>query len=86
MARKPRVEYHGAFYGAIVRANQQQRIFKMTGTASPTANVWNFIASVMDFALFAYVLRSNPVHLLTETQSVPLSEMMQGSSSALKKR
>ncbi len=27
MARKPRVEYDGAFYHVIVRGNQQQRTF-----------------------------------------------------------
>jgi len=28
MARKPRIEYPGAFYHVIVRGNQRQRIFK----------------------------------------------------------
>jgi hypothetical protein len=28
MARKPRIEYEGAFYHVITRGNQKQKIFK----------------------------------------------------------
>ncbi|NWF76763.1 MAG: hypothetical protein HXY53_09405 [Nitrospirae bacterium] len=28
MARKPRIEYEGAFYHVITRGNQLQRVFK----------------------------------------------------------
>ena len=28
MPRKPRIEYEGAFYHAIMRGNQRQKIFK----------------------------------------------------------
>jgi REP element-mobilizing transposase RayT len=28
MARKPRIEYEGAFYHVITRGNQRQKIFK----------------------------------------------------------
>ena len=28
MARKPRIEYEGAFYHVITRGNQKQKVFK----------------------------------------------------------
>jgi REP element-mobilizing transposase RayT len=48
MARKPRVEFEGAFYHVIVRGNQRQKIFATIGTGLPISNASNTTASGTD--------------------------------------
>jgi REP element-mobilizing transposase RayT len=80
MARKPRIEFEGAFYHVIVRGNQRQKIFK------DSHDYLKYIYTLSDykkhykFLLYAYVLMKNHVHLLIETQEVPLSKILQGST------
>ena len=78
MARKPRVEYDGAFYHVIVRGNQQQRTFHDDQDRIAYLERLEHYRQRYGFRLFAYVLMSNHVHLLIETKSVPLSKIMQG--------
>jgi REP element-mobilizing transposase RayT len=78
MARKPRVEYEGAFYHVIVRGNQQQRTFHDDQDRIAYLERLEHYRQRHGFRLFAYVLMSNHVHLLLETKSVPLSKIMQG--------
>jgi putative transposase len=78
MARKPRIEFEGALYHVITRGNQRQRVFKDMG------DHWRYLKILADYkiryeyALYAYVLMSNHVHLLIETRETPLSKILQG--------
>jgi len=78
MARKPRVEYDGAFYHVIVRGNQRQRTFYDDPDRIAYLERIEHYRQRYGFRLYAYVLMSNHVHLLMETQNVALSEIMQG--------
>jgi len=78
MARKPRIEFEGALYHVITRGNQRQRVFK------DMEDHWRYLKILADYkiryeyALYAYVLMSNHVHLLIETRETPLSKILQG--------
>ena len=78
MARKPRVEYDGAFYHVIVRGNQQQRTFQDDQDRIAYLERLEHYRQRYGFRLFAFCLMSNHVHLLLETKTVPLSKIMQG--------
>lgn len=78
MARKPRIDYEGAFYHVIVRGNQRQRIFK---DATDYQKYLQFLSTYKQryrFFIYSYMLMSNHVHLLIEVQSNPLSKILQG--------
>jgi len=78
MARKPRIEYPGAFYHVMTRGNHKGAIFK------DDRDRLRFLQKVFEykerygFILYAYTLMKNHIHLLMETQDVPLSKIMQG--------
>jgi REP element-mobilizing transposase RayT len=74
MARKPRVEFDGAFCHVIVRGNQRQRTFHDDRDCQRYG-----------FRLYAYVLMANHVHLLIETKRVGLSKIMQGIQGSIPK-
>ncbi len=78
MARKPRVEFDGAFYHVIVRGNQRQRTFHDDPDRITYLERIEHYRQRYGFRLYAYVLMPNHVHLLMETKSVPLSKIMQG--------
>ena len=78
MARKPRVEYAGAFYHVIVQAISAKSYFAATPTANTIWNDSNITAGDMAFRVYAYVLMSNHVHMLVETGHVPLSKIIAG--------
>ncbi|MBI3066758.1 MAG: transposase [Deltaproteobacteria bacterium] len=78
MARKPRVEFDGAFYHVIVRGNQRQRTFQDDRDRAAYLQRIEHYRQRYGFRLYAYVLMSNHVHLLLETKSVALSKIMQG--------
>jgi putative transposase len=78
MARKPRVEYAGAFYHVICRGNQRQVIFRTDRDREYYLKQLEQYRRRYDFTVYAYVLMSNHVHLLIETGKVPLSKVMQG--------
>ncbi|MFZ5876932.1 MAG: transposase [Nitrospirota bacterium] len=77
MARKPRVEFAGAFYHVIARGNRRETLFH--DRADFTAYLTRVERYRQRDALtcYAYVLMSNHVHLLVETGVVPLSRTMQ---------
>jgi len=61
MARKPRIQFEGAFYHIIVRGNQRQDIF---GDESDRYRYLERLGIYKDkcgFLLYAYVLMSNHV-------------------------
>lgn len=78
MPRKPRIEYHGAFYHVITRGNQRQKIFKDAADFQKYLQLLAIYKNRYSYHLYAYVLMSNHVHLLIETGDVPLSKILQG--------
>jgi putative transposase len=78
MARKPRIEYEGAFYHVITRGNQRQRVFKDRDDYERYLTILADYKVRYDYVLYAYVLMSNHVHLLIETKEKPLSKILQG--------
>jgi REP element-mobilizing transposase RayT len=78
MARKPRVEFEGAFYHVIVRGNQHQKIFRDDRDRLVYLDRVEHYRQRYRFTIYAYVLMSNHVHLLLETGKTPLSKILQG--------
>lgn len=77
MARKPRIEFPGAFYHVITRGNNKQRIFVGDKDYSSFLERLNLYKERFRFILYAYALMPNHVHLLIETGKAPLSRVMQ---------
>lgn len=77
MARKPRIEFPGAFYHVITRGNNRQRIFADEEDYRSFLERLDFYKERFKFILYAYVLMPNHVHLLIETGEAPLSRIMQ---------
>jgi REP element-mobilizing transposase RayT len=77
MARRPRVEYPGAFYHVITRGNQRQRIFRDDRDRKKYLEILSSLKTQFSFRISAYVLMLNHVHLLVESGEVPLSRIMQ---------
>ncbi len=77
MARKPRIEYEGAFYHVITRGNQRQKISKDTADYQKYLQFLTICKNRYGFYLHAYVLMGNHVHLLIETRAKPLSKILQ---------
>ncbi|MDO8282839.1 MAG: transposase [Thermodesulfovibrionia bacterium] len=78
MARRPRIEFNGAFYHIIIRGNQKQKIFKGKNDFLKYLEILTGYKQRYKFLLYSYVLMSNHLHLLIETQSFPLSKILQG--------
>jgi len=78
MARKPRIEYPGAFYHVITRGNRRESIF------IDVQDRERFLKKLFEYkeryiyTLYAYTLMDNHIHLLIETGKEPLSKIMQG--------
>jgi putative transposase len=77
MARRPRIEYPGALYHVIARGNQRQRIFVDDSDRRHYLGLLLALKKTCSFHLYAYVLMHNHVHLLMETEKIPLSRIMQ---------
>ncbi|MFB3886935.1 MAG: transposase [Thermodesulfobacteriota bacterium] len=78
MARRPRIEFEGALYHVITRGNQRQRVF---GDVEDHERYLKILADYKvryEYALYAYVLMSNHIHVLIETRETPLSKILQG--------
>lgn len=78
MARKPRIEFPGAFYHVITRGNQQHKVFRAPEDQQKYLKVLTAYKERYGFLLYAYVLMGNHVHLLIEAQETPLSRILQG--------
>jgi putative transposase len=78
VARKPRVEFEGAFYHVIVRGNQRQRIFRDDRDRLHYLERVEHYRQRYQFRIYAYVLMPNHAHLLLETTNTPLSKILQG--------
>lgn len=77
MARKPRIQFEGAFYHIIIRGNQRQDIFLDETDRGQYLERLHRYRNKCGFILYAYVLMSNHVHLLIETPNDPISRIMQ---------
>lgn len=78
MPRQPRIEFPGAFYHVIVRGNHRQVVFHDDQDKKKYLSVLHDYWIKFNFTLYAFVLLDNHVHLLIETQTIPLSKIMQG--------
>ena len=78
MARKPRIEFAGAFYHVLTRGNQKQEIFRDKQDFRKYLQILGDYKSRYPFLLYGYVLMPNHVHLLIETGRTPLSKILQG--------
>jgi REP-associated tyrosine transposase len=78
MARKPRVEFDGAFYHVIVRGNQRQRTFHDDYDRNTYLQRIEHSRERYGFRIYAHVLMANHVHLIIETKTVALSKIMRG--------
>ncbi len=78
MSRKPRIEFPGAFYHVLARGNNKQDIFRNKQDYIVYIDRLNKYHKRYKFILYAYVLMTNHVHLLVETDMIPLSKIMQG--------
>lgn len=78
MARKPRIEFPGAFYQVISRGNQRKNIFYDKSDHQAYLNRFEHYRKKYQVTVYAFVLMSNHIHLLIETQDTPLSKFMQG--------
>lgn len=77
MARKPRVEFPGAFYHVIARGNRRAVIFHDAADYTAYLERVERYRARDGCRLYAYVLMANHVHLLVETATPPLSRTMQ---------
>jgi putative transposase len=78
MARKPRIEFTGAFYHVIIRGNQRQTIFRDEADCGKFLKVISHYRNQYGFLIYAFVFMNNHVHLLIETRATPLSKIFQG--------
>lgn len=77
MARKPRLEFPGAFYHVIARGNRRATIFHEDADWIAYLDRLERYRHRDGVTLHAYVLMTNHVHLLLETGDRPLSRTMQ---------
>jgi len=77
MARKPRVQFPGAFYHVLARGNRREAIFLDDKDRKEHLRRLREAQRRFEFTLYAYVLMPNHVHLLLETGLVTLSRIMQ---------
>ncbi|MBW1802015.1 MAG: transposase [Deltaproteobacteria bacterium] len=77
MARKPRIQYPGAFYHVIARGNGEQKIFRDSQDYERYLNFLMEYKVRFGFLLYAYALMPTHIHLLLEMNKTPLSKLMQ---------
>lgn len=67
MARKPRLEFPGAFYHVVTRGNNRQSIFFSNKDRLELLDRIKDYIIEFKFNLYAYVFMMNHIHLLIET-------------------
>ena len=77
MVRPLRIEFPGALYHVLGRGNQKQDVFLSDEDRHVYLKRIQYYKEEIGFSLFAYALMPNHVHLLIETDQVPLSKIMQ---------
>lgn len=76
MARKPRIELPGALYHVIARGNNGQDIFNTKEDYLYYLDRLHIVKKRYGFYLFGFCLMSNHIHLLIQTNEIPLSRIM----------
>jgi REP element-mobilizing transposase RayT len=77
MARKPRIHFPGALYHVIARGNRGQKIYRDDSDYELYLQFLEEYKERYRFALYAYALLPNHLHLLIEVGEIPLSRLMQ---------
>ncbi len=77
MARKPRVEFAGAFYHVIARGNSRAVLFSEDADYAAYLPRFERYRERDRLRCYTYVLLANYVHLLVETGEVPWSWTIQ---------
>ena len=77
MARKPRIEFSGAFYHVLARGNRRATIFHDDADSLAYLDRLERYRHRDGVTVHAYVLMANHVHLLLETGPQPLSRTLQ---------
>lgn len=76
MGRAPRIWFPGACYHIIARGNRQQDIFREIVDRYLFLSKLRMVRAKTNFKLHAYVLMTNHVHLLLETDKINISEIL----------
>jgi putative transposase len=76
MARPLRIEYPGAFYHVTSRGNEQKDVFRSRRDREQFLSYLQSATERYDAVIHAYCLMSNHYHLLLETPSGNLSQIM----------
>lgn len=76
MARPLRIEFDGAFYHITARGNERRDIFKSIKDRTQFLSYLESATERYDAAIHAYCLMTNHYHLLLETPSGNLSQIM----------
>jgi len=77
MARKPRIEYPGAFFHIVVRGNNREDVFRDSKDYERYLQKFVYLCREGDITLYAYCLMPNHIHLLLEMGEVSLSKVLQ---------
>ena len=77
MARKPRIEYPGAFFHIIARGNNRQDIFHDNEDRHKYLNRLAFYFGEGGVILYCFCLMTNHIHLLLEMGERPISRVLQ---------
>ena len=77
MARKPRIEYPGAFFHIIVRGNNRENVFRDSEDYVRYLQKFVHFYREGDITLHAYCLMPNHIHLLLEMGKISLSKVLQ---------
>jgi len=77
MARKPRIEYPGAFFHIIVRGNNRQDIFHDDEDREDYLKRLSFYLGEGKITLYGFCMMTNHVHLLLEMGECPVSQAIQ---------
>jgi REP element-mobilizing transposase RayT len=76
MARKPRIHFAGALYHVMVRGNRGQIVFPEEDDFRLYLKFLEEYKAKLNFHLYAFILMPTHVHLLIETQDIPLCQLM----------
>lgn len=77
MARSLRVQFEGALYHVVVRANNRQPLFRDTRDRRRYLELLSRYQGRFGFSVYCYLLISRQVHLLMETPKGNMSKVMQ---------
>lgn len=77
MARKPRIEYPGAFFHIIARGNNREDIFRDNEDRQHYLEHLSSYINMGKVTLYAFCLMTNHIHLLVEMGEVPISRVLQ---------